>query len=268
MNLNEDLTEAISLGHDMGHTPFGHVGEVELDRLYPEGFRHAQQSLRIVEMLEKGGEGLNLTWEVRQGIASHSKPRGDFLAGEQTDGLALEAQVVRVSDAVAYLNHDLADAFRAGVLSEDDLPSGVAGVLGTRHSQRIDTMVSDLVATSWAATGEGLNGREEPRISMSIGVREAVNALREFMFERVYLPEDRGAMGEAARRVMRLLYGHFTDDARGIPAEYGHDRRAAVDYIAGMTDQFAIGVAEQIEPGVAGGLKAPPAGRPTRSDQQ
>ena len=121
LNLNEDLAEAIGLGHDLGHTPFGHIGEDELDKLHPKGFRHSRQSLRIVDQLEKDGEGLNLTWEVRQGIVSHSKPRGDFLNSGLTEGLTLEGQVCRISDAVAYLNHDLADAFRAGVLDENDL---------------------------------------------------------------------------------------------------------------------------------------------------
>ena len=151
LNLNEDLAEAIGLGHDLGHTPFGHIGEDELDKLLPGGFRHNRQSLNIVERVERDGRGLNLTHEVRQGILRHSKPRGDFL--EALDDLTLEAQVVRISDAVAYLNHDLADAFRAGIISPADLPASVAAILGARHSQRIDTIVCDIIDHSWDATG-------------------------------------------------------------------------------------------------------------------
>ena len=160
LNLNEDLTEAIALGHDLGHTPFGHIGEEELDNLYPGGFSHSAQSLRIVEQVEKEGRGLNLMWETRQGILRHSKPRGDFLHDLDVDDLTLEAQIVRVSDAVAYLNHDLADAFRAGALSQDALPPVVSDVLGSSHAERIDTMVSDIVTASWGASGlSGVAGR-------------------------------------------------------------------------------------------------------------
>ncbi len=135
LNLNEDLTEAIALGHDLGHTPFGHLGEEVLDQLSPQGFRHSQQSLRIVDILEKDGQGLNLTWEVRQGILHHSKPRGDFLAdGAMPEGLTLEAQVCRLADALAYLNHDIDDALRAGVIQEEDLPVQVVEHLGSRSS--------------------------------------------------------------------------------------------------------------------------------------
>ena len=153
LNLNEDLAEAIALGHDLGHTPFGHIGEDELGKLHPGGFRHAEQSLRIVEKLERGGAGLNLTREVRQGILNHSKPRGDFIAHLPND-LSLEGQICRISDAVAYLNHDLLDAFRAGVITWDDVPGVVDDVLGRSHSQRVNTMVSDVVESSWAASGE------------------------------------------------------------------------------------------------------------------
>ncbi len=256
LNLNEDLTEAIALGHDMGHTPFGHIGEDALDRLYPEGFQHSRQSLRIVERLEKDGQGLNLTWEVRQGIERHSKPRGDFLGGGPPDGLTLEGQICRISDAVAYLNHDLADAFRAGVLSEDDIPAEVADVLGKRHSRRIDTMVSDIAETSWAASGFQ-QGREADglAISMSLPVRQAMMTLREFMFQRVYLPTDEEEEGLAARRIVRLLYHHYDTNPREMPVEYAAEGfcgdRAKIDYIASMTDRYAIRAAEGIEPGIA-----------------
>ena len=253
LNLNEDLTEAIGLGHDLGHTPFGHIGEAELDRLHPDGFRHAKQSLRIVEQLEKDRAGLNLTWEVRQGIVSHSKPRGDFLDASMTDGLSLEGQVCRVADAVAYLNHDLADAFRAGILREDDLSPDVVRVLGDRHSQRIDTMVRDIVASSWSCAGEESVGlAQHPEITMSPEVREAVNLLRDFMFERVYVPEDRGEEGQAARGIVGLLYRYYDDNPDEIPPEYDReDDRSVVDYISGMTDQYALRVAETIEAGIA-----------------
>ena len=257
LNLNEDLVEAISLGHDLGHTPFGHTGENELDKLAPGGFRHAEQSLRIVERLEKEGAGLNLTQEVRSGIVNHSKPRGDFLGSIGGDGLTLEAQVCRVADAVAYLNHDLLDAFRAGILSMGDLPSALVDVLGKRHSQRIDTMVGDIVAASWAASGENGRGSDEtPVISMSTEVGEAVTGLREFMFTAVYLPQDGGDAGSAARGIVRLLYDHLVDNRDSIPPEYGRGDRSIADYIAGMTDHYAIREAERIKPGIAADLQA------------
>ncbi|MCY4528893.1 MAG: deoxyguanosinetriphosphate triphosphohydrolase [Chloroflexi bacterium] len=249
LNLNEDLAEAIALGHDLGHTPFGHVGEKEVDDLHPAGFTHASQSLRIVEKLERKGRGLNLTFDVRQGIASHSKPRGDVMGGAVPGDLTLEAQIVRLSDAIAYLNHDLADAFRAGVLKSEDLPKVVTERLGDRHSKRIDSMVTDIVSASWDAAGEnGLDPR--PSIRMSGEMRETVNVLREFMFERFYVPKDQGAEGVAAREIVRLLYRHFDDNRSTIPGEYHDEERAVVDYIAGMTDQYAIRMAERIEPGI------------------
>ena len=256
LNFNEDLTEAIALGHDLGHTPFGHVGEAELDKLHPDGFRHAEQSLRLVELLEKDGRGLNLTWKVRQGIVSHSKPRGDFFGDTVPEGLSLEGQICRIADAVAYLNHDLVDAFRAGVLRERDLPQRAMEVLGATHSRRIHTMVADIVETSWAATGEvGPEQAAPPIIAMGPDVRQAVNVLRDFMFANVYLPEDVGEEGEAARRIIRLLYGHFKRNREQIPPEYGEDGRAVVDYVAGMTDHYAIRTAEDIEPGISRVLK-------------
>ena len=207
-----------------------------------------------MERLEKEGRGLNLTWEVRQGIVSHSKPRGDFLSPGDVDGLTLEGQVCRISDAVAYLNHDLADAFRAGVLDDQSLPAEVEEVLGQRHSVRIDRMVGDIVASSWAATGEG-PGDCRPVITMSPKVRGAVNTLREFMFERVYLPESAGAEGRTAREVVRLLYEHYRSRPGEIPREHHRtgdgEEQAAADYVAGMTDHYALRAAEVIRPGIA-----------------
>ena len=256
LELNEDLAEAISLGHDLGHTPFGHVGEDELNTLDPAGFRHSAQSLRIVERLEKDGRGLNLTWEVRQGIVNHSKPRGDFLGSDDTAELTLEGQTCRIADAVAYLNHDLADAFRAGVLVPDDLPNEVVDVLGSRHSERIDTMVSDIVESSWTATGRnGTDLQQRPVITMGTRVRQVVNTLREYMFQNVYEPEDSGEEGRAARRIVRLLYQHLSDHPDEVPLEYdlrsGSGRDAVVDYLSGMTDRYALRLSEKIRPGVA-----------------
>ena len=256
LNLNEDLAEAIGLGHDLGHTPFGHLGEEELNHLYPGGFHHSAQSLRLVECLGRNGQGLNLTWEVREGIESHSKPREDLMGALKGDDVSLEAQVCRISDAVAYLNHDIGDAIRAGVISEDDLPQVCKEVLGGRHSQRIDTMVSDIVTSSWnIAEGKPQGDGERPSVSMSPRARQAANELREFMFQRVYLPASDGELGRQAREIIRMLYRHFCAHPEEIPSEY-HVRqdpaeRMAVDYVSSMTDQFALRIAEGIRPGVA-----------------
>ena len=244
----------MALGHDMGHTPFGHIGEDELNKLYPSGFRHNHQSLRIVDRLEKEGKGLNLTWEVRQGILHHSKPRGDFLSPGLAEGMSLEAQVIRISDAVAYLNHDLLDAFRAEVLTETSIPQDIQEVLGKRHSQRINTMVSDIVVTSQATMETG-HFPAVPEIGMSADLRDAVYALREFMFQNVYVPEDRGEEGRAARNIIVLLHEHYQENKQSIPEEYRVRSEtfddAVKDYISGMTDQYAIRVAESIDPGIS-----------------
>ena len=271
LNLNEDLAEAIALGHDLGHTPFGHIGEDELDKILSDGFRHSSQSLNIVERVERDGRGLNLTWEVRQGILMHSKPRGDFLAALDND-ITLEAQIVRISDAVAYINHDLADAFRAGILSDKDLPASVADTLGRRHSERIDTIVCDIIDHSYHVSGspnavrpelvEGPVSRQngaqpEPSLSITMGdsVRTAFMELREFMFDTVYLPNDDSPEGETARRIVRFLYGYFGKRHDEVPPEYAQRSRspeeAVVDYVSGMTDLYAIRLAEKLSPGIA-----------------
>ena len=256
LNLNEDLEEAICLGHDLGHTPFGHVGEETMAALAPGGFRHNHQSLRVVEVLERQGRGLNLTWEVRQGIVNHSKPRGDFLDRRLSKGLTLEAQVCRISDAVAYLNHDIGDAIRAGILSEEELPALVRRTLGTRHSQRIDTLVTDIVEASWRCTGAMGGEGQRPSVTMGSRVRRAMNVLREFLFERVYMPEGGSQQSRRAREVLTFLYRHFTSHPEEIPEEYWVREesleRMAVDYIAGMTDRYAVRVAERLRPGVSG----------------
>jgi len=278
LNLNEDLVEAMALGHDLGHTPFGHVGEETLDQLSEAGFAHSIQSLRIVERLEKEGQGLNLTWEVRQGIVSHSKPRGDFLAvdnplslplqsGDKVESLTLEAQICRIADAVAYLNHDIADAIRAGLLEVADLPTEVNQALGVRHSQRINTLVTDIVQASWTASGVGessdlgLGGCEPlPVITMSPQIRQVMNVLREFMFQKVYLPVSGGEEGEVAREIVRLLYHHFMAHPGEVPPVYFcHQEmlpQATVDFLAGMTDHYAIRLAERIRPGISRGVFA------------
>ena len=153
LNLNEDLAEAIALGHDLGHTPFGHVGEDVLNELFAPGFRHNEQSLRVVDLLENDGRGLNLTVEVREGILNHSKSRGDVLGDEWTKANTLEGEIVRMADIFAYINHDIGDAIRAGIITERDLPIGAVKTLGLSHSQRINTMVSDVIDSSWAASG-------------------------------------------------------------------------------------------------------------------
>ena len=261
LNLNEDLAEAIALGHDLGHTPFGHIGEDELDKILPGGFRHSRQSLNVVDRIEREGRGLNLTWEVRQGILMHSKPRGDFLAALDND-ITLEAQIVRTSDAVAYINHDLADAFRAGILSDEDLPASVARVLGNRHSERIDTIVCDIIDHSYHVSGLDTAGAPtngtlpEPQLTITMGdeVRAAFMELREFMFDTVYLPNDDSQEGDAARRIIRFLYGYFGERHDEIPSEYGQRSRtrqeAVVDYVSGMTDLYAIRLAEKLSPGI------------------
>ncbi|MBI4198915.1 MAG: deoxyguanosinetriphosphate triphosphohydrolase [Chloroflexi bacterium] len=255
LNLNEDLTEAIALGHDLGHSPFGHVGEEALDHLAPGGFRHNVQSLRVVDILEKDGQGLNLTWEVRQGILHHSKPRGDFLGGPEDHDLPLEAQVCRLADAVAYVNHDIGDALRAGWIQEQDLPQEVRRVLGTRHSQRIDTLVVDTVEASWACAATDGPAARRPVITMGRRVRGALNTLREFLFQRVYIPASQTPQARVAREIVTLLYAYFSTHPEAVPAEYwlrGEPaERVAVDYIAGMTDLYALRTAERLRPGVA-----------------
>jgi dGTPase len=250
LNLNEDLTEAIALGHDLGHTPFGHVGEDVLDELYGNGFRHNEQSLRIVDLLENDGQGLNLTWEVRDGILNHSKSGADTGVLGQGWGTAntLEGEVLKIADIVAYINHDIGDAVRAGIITENELPLSALMALGRFHSQRINTMVSDIICHSWAATGKVAPG--SPAIGMSPEILEATNTLRKFLFDRVYNLHAAQKEAERAREVVRLLYNYFCEHPDRLPPEYSlysdEVERRVVDYIAGMTDQYALRTAEEL----------------------
>jgi dGTPase len=251
LNLNEDLTEAIALGHDLGHTPFGHVGEDVLNELYPQGFRHNEQSLRVVDLLENDGQGLNLNWEVRDGILNHSKTRGDILGQEWGKVNTLEGEVCKIADMVAYINHDIGDAIRAGIIAERDLPLATVKMLGISHSQRINTLVSDIIDSSWAARGYDRMIIDKPNISMSPQILEATNILREFLFERVYNVHSAQEEARRAREVIYLLYNCFKEHGDRLPPEYraysDDTERRVVDYIAGMTDQYALRIAEEFE---------------------
>jgi len=266
LNLNEDLTEAIALAHDLGHPPFGHAGEEVLGELLPGGFRHNHQSLRVIDVLEKNGEGLNLTWETRESIAKHSKPRESVAGTEWGVPPTLEGQVCKIADAVAYLNHDIADAVRARLLTEAELPARSREVLGTRHAARIDTMVSDVVETSWepVRAGEESARQSESRyraltdevarradagealVRMSPRVQAAVDELRGFMFENVYLDSDAKEEVGRAQEMLRLLFRYYLQHPDRMPPEFSENKRgdpleqAVADYIAGMTDQYAI----------------------------
>jgi dGTPase len=249
LNLNEDLTEAIALGHDLGHTPFGHWGEDTLNELYEEGFRHNEQSLRIVDLLEKDGQGLNLTWEVRDGIVSHSKSDVPVLGERWGEVGTLEGEVVKISDMVAYVNHDIGDAVRAGILTENDLPLAVINTLGKGHSQRINTMVCDIIESSWDARGCDII-LKRPAIKMSPGVLAAAETLRDFLFERVYTPSTGRTDAANAKQVIEFLYRYFNKHEDRLPAEYRRydatTERRVVDFIAGMTDQYALNMAKKL----------------------
>jgi dGTPase len=249
LNLNEDLTEAISLGHDLGHTPFGHVGEEVLNKLSPFGFRHNEQSLRVVDFLEKGGEGLNLTLEVREGILKHSKTGIDILGKDWETLDTLEGQICKIADIAAYINHDMDDALRAGIIKESELPQFPISVLGHSRSERINTIVRDIIDYSWVARGGDLtNNQIKPIISVSTPVNQAMNILREFLFEKVYKPSSSEEESKRAKEIVRLLYHYFIEHDEKLPGEYvllgEPQERRVVDYIAGMTDQYAIRVAE------------------------
>jgi dGTPase len=244
LRLHEELTEAIALGHDLGHTPFGHAGERVLNSLVPGGFNHYEQSLRIVDVLENDRQGLNLTWEVRDGIARHSKGKSGLPVGAPAEHRAstIEGQVARVADIIAYVNHDFDDAVRAGLLRADEMPTAVAQVLGRTSSERIGRMVSDVVYQTLAV---GLS-----EIKMSDEVLEATLELRSFLFASVYENEIATAEFGKAEGILGGLWGKV----RERPAEF-LDRRtvdsegldvAAQDFVAGMTDRYAVNLYETL----------------------
>ena len=227
LGLNEDLAEAIAMGHDLGHTPFGHAGEVALSECWGQPFRHNEQSLRVVDYLEKDGHGLNLSYEVRDGILCHT---GDKYPD------TLEGLIVRRSDQIAYVNHDIDDAIRAGILTNDDIPRAISDVLGHDHSQRINTLVCDIIRTSMEAGA----------VCLTPQVEKALKDLRSFMFERVY--RNPVAKGEEtkARAMLQRLYEYYISHPEALPEDF-HPQlsfdglgRTVCDYIAGMTDNYAV----------------------------
>ncbi len=243
--LNEDLTEAIALGHDLGHTPFGHAGEEILNEIYPGGFQHAAQSLRVVDILEKEGKGLNLTWEVRDGIFKHSKGKGEVIPEDPQEASATyEGRLVRIADIIAYINHDIDDAMRAGLIASQDIPQDCLERLGKSHGQRIDSMVRDIV--------EQAQGSDPLKIDLSPSAMEATVKLRDFLYDRVYdLPQVHRDFVKSAK-IIRELYAYFLDQKEefrreaGEPFAHEPTDRAILDFIAGMTDRYAIKLYEKI----------------------
>lgn len=235
LNLNEDLTEAIALGHDLGHTPFGHAGERTLNSLCPMGFAHYKQSIRVVEFLEKDGQGLNLTWEVRDGILNH-----------RTSGnpSTLEGKAVRISDKIAYINHDIDDGIRAGILKESDIPSEYTDVLGDSTKERLNTMISDII----------MNSIGKNDLVMSEPVRKAMTELRKFMFESLYLNPTAKSEEAKADKLITELYRYYVANTDKLPDTYKRfitefDERpeqVVCDYIAGMSDQYSISKFQEI----------------------
>lgn len=225
LRLNEDLTEAISLGHDLGHTPFGHAGERALNEIFPGGFKHYRQSLRVVDVIEKNGKGLNLTYEVRNGIVCHTTG---------TEASTLEGRVVKLADKIAYINHDIEDAVRAGIMKETDIPEEILKVLGRSKSNRINTLVISVIENS---------GRD---ITFDMDTEIAFEQLHTFMFANVYTNPVCKSEESKAMDMIKRLYEYFTENPETLPGEYAviRDRdgaeRAACDYIAGMTDHYAV----------------------------
>ena len=229
LRLNEDLVEAIALGHDLGHTPFGHAGEYVLDSLCEDGFRHNEQSVRIVEKLEKNGEGLNLTWEVKDGILNHQT---------RTTPHTLEGRIVRLSDKIAYINHDIDDAIRGRIFREQDIPERYTRLLGHSVRERLNIMIHDIIE----------NSMDMPKICMSPGMQEAMQGLRSWLFENMYLNEVPKAEERKAQQLIASLYRYYLEYADRMPEEYrmmveekGEKKeRVVCDYIAGMSDSYAI----------------------------
>jgi dGTPase len=239
LRLNEDLTEAIALGHDLGHTPFGHAGEAALDEVYREfvpgqGFKHSEQSLRVVDVLERKGAGLNLTYEVRDGILHHSKGRAD-LSLDTAGPATLEGKVVKISDRVAYINHDIDDAIRAGIITENDLPEAAVRVLGSTHSARIGSMVRDIIETS--------TGRDS--VGMSDKFRESTDLLKDFLFAEVYGRDVTGVRElEHAGKMLKSLFRYYVAHPQELPdsepeEDTENTARKVCDFVSGMTDRYA-----------------------------
>ncbi len=228
LRLNEDLTEAAAMGHDLGHTPFGHAGELALSEVLGQPFRHNEQSLRVVDVLERNGEGLNLTYEVRMGILGHS-------TGARLPE-TMEGRIVRLADKIAYVNHDIDDALRAGILQDSDIPRSIVKILGATHSDRIDTLVWDLIHTS----------REAGQIKLSPKVNDALLELRSFMFERVYRNPVAKGEESKARDMLQRLFLYYQKNPEALPQDFLPQlslegmERTICDYIAGMTDNYAV----------------------------
>ena len=233
LRLNEDLTEAIAMGHDLGHTPFGHAGEEVMQQMYSKDFTHYKQSLRVVEKLENDGRGLNLTWEVRDGILNHT---GTCMAS------TLEGVIVKFADRIAYINHDIDDACRAGILREEDIPAQLREMLGKSHGERINTMVTSVIRTS---TGIG-------EIRMADDMWDATAALRRFLFENVYTNPIAKAEEGKAKNLIAKLFEHFVKHPEQMPGRYRRNiddegvERCVCDFISGMTDRYAIETYERL----------------------
>ena len=227
LSLNEDLAEAIALGHDLGHTPFGHSGERILNKLCPSGFRHNEQSLRVVDVLEKDGKGLNLTYEVRDGILNHKK---------NGKPCTLEGKCVSVADRIAYINHDLDDAVRAGILTGEDVPLKIRKILGNTSKERINTAISSVY---FASSGKN-------KVEMEVEVEEASENLRAFMFERVYLSDSARGEESKAEKMLSAMYGHFMKNPGELPQTYvallekWPAEQVVCDYLSSMTDRYAV----------------------------
>jgi dGTPase len=245
LRLNEDLTEAVSLGHDLGHTPFGHAGEDTLNEIIPGGFNHADQSLRVVDLLEKDGKGLNLTFEVRDGILKHTKGKGEILC-EDPEAMAstLEGQVVRIADIIAYINHDIDDAIRGGVISSNNIPSDCLKCLGDTHSKRINTMVTDIIQET-LRSGRG-------KISISKGVLSAIWDLREFLWKQVYESEAVHSDFYKATKILREIFHYLVDHPdyflalTKMESFYDSPERCVCDFLAGMTDRYTFNLYEKL----------------------
>ncbi len=227
--LNESLAEAIALGHDLGHTPYGHAGERVLNRVSPDGFTHCEQSIRVVELLEKKGRGLNLTWEVRDGILNHRS------SGKPA---TLEGKIVRLSDKIAYINHDIDDAERAGILKEEEIPREYRQILGSTIKERLNTMIHDIIT----------NSQGKPDVVTSPEIGRAMGNMRKFMFEHVYTNKVAKAEEGKAENMVEALYEYYIRNLDSLPQEYQDliirrgekETRVVCDYISGMTDQYAL----------------------------